>query len=174
MYRRSWCPRQRRLAMNDAVLNKLERRLGRLRARLRLGIETDHEAQIFGQRVWRRARSMRPPKKRDLLAVYALSPTPNARISELTEFRNDRAARGVVDLAQRGAVNLMPIVSTCTSPGSADFRISHSSGRPLPLPRRARLSRWSRSNSSASPLEQRTALRQASRNGPRRIRSRSN
>jgi len=42
-------PGQRRLAMNEAVLNKLERRLGRLHARLRLGIETDHEAQIFGQ-----------------------------------------------------------------------------------------------------------------------------
>src|ERR1700674_4127982 len=41
--------RQRRLAMNEAVLNTLERRLGRLHARLRLGIETDHEAQIFGQ-----------------------------------------------------------------------------------------------------------------------------
>jgi len=35
--------------MNEAVSNKLERRLGRLHARLRLGIETDHEAQIFGQ-----------------------------------------------------------------------------------------------------------------------------
>jgi uncharacterized protein len=35
--------------MNEAVLNKLERRLGRLYARQRLGIETDHEAQIFGQ-----------------------------------------------------------------------------------------------------------------------------
>ena len=35
--------------MNEAVLNKLEQRLGRLHAKLRLGIETDHEAQIFGQ-----------------------------------------------------------------------------------------------------------------------------
>jgi uncharacterized protein len=35
--------------MNETVLNKLERRLGRLHARQRLGIETDHEAQIFGQ-----------------------------------------------------------------------------------------------------------------------------
>jgi uncharacterized protein len=35
--------------MNDAVLGKLERRMGRLHARQRLGIETDHEAQIFGQ-----------------------------------------------------------------------------------------------------------------------------
>ena len=35
--------------MNKAVLNKLELRLGRLHARQRLGIETDHEAQIFGQ-----------------------------------------------------------------------------------------------------------------------------
>ena len=35
--------------MNEAVLDKLERRLGRLHARLRWGIETDHEAQIFGQ-----------------------------------------------------------------------------------------------------------------------------
>jgi predicted MPP superfamily phosphohydrolase len=37
------------MAMNDAVLSKLERRLGRLHARQRLGIESDHEAQIFGQ-----------------------------------------------------------------------------------------------------------------------------
>ena len=35
--------------VNEAVLNKLERRLGRLHAKLRLGIEMDHEAQIFGQ-----------------------------------------------------------------------------------------------------------------------------
>lgn len=35
--------------MNEAVLNKLERRLGRLHAKQRLGIETDYEAQIFGQ-----------------------------------------------------------------------------------------------------------------------------
>ena len=35
--------------MNEAVENKLERRLGRLHAKLRLGIEKDHEAQIFGQ-----------------------------------------------------------------------------------------------------------------------------
>jgi uncharacterized protein len=35
--------------MNDAVVTKLEHRLGRLHARQRLGIEKDHEAQIFGQ-----------------------------------------------------------------------------------------------------------------------------
>src|SRR5262245_59867036 len=35
--------------MNDEVSSKLEQRLGRLHARLRLGIETDYEAQIFGQ-----------------------------------------------------------------------------------------------------------------------------
>src|SRR5215813_11055271 len=35
--------------MHEAVLAKLERRLGRLHAKLRLGIEMDHEAQIFGQ-----------------------------------------------------------------------------------------------------------------------------
>lgn len=35
--------------MNEAILSKLEWRLGRLHARQRLGIETDHEAQIFGQ-----------------------------------------------------------------------------------------------------------------------------
>jgi predicted MPP superfamily phosphohydrolase len=35
--------------MEEAVLNKLDQRLGRLHAKLRLGIETDHEAQIFGQ-----------------------------------------------------------------------------------------------------------------------------
>src|SRR5215510_9219739 len=35
--------------IHEAVLAKLERRLGRLHAKLRLGIEMDHEAQIFGQ-----------------------------------------------------------------------------------------------------------------------------
>jgi predicted MPP superfamily phosphohydrolase len=35
--------------MDDADLDKLERRLGRQHAKVRLGIETDHEAQIFGQ-----------------------------------------------------------------------------------------------------------------------------
>ncbi|MFY9993134.1 MAG: metallophosphoesterase, partial [Rhodoplanes sp.] len=35
--------------MEEPIQNKLERRLGRLHAKLRLGIETDHEAQIFGQ-----------------------------------------------------------------------------------------------------------------------------
>jgi predicted MPP superfamily phosphohydrolase len=33
----------------DDLLSELEQRLGRLHARQRLGIETDHEAQIFGQ-----------------------------------------------------------------------------------------------------------------------------
>jgi predicted MPP superfamily phosphohydrolase len=37
------------LATEEAIFSKLERRLGRLHANLRLGIETDHEAQIFGQ-----------------------------------------------------------------------------------------------------------------------------
>ena len=36
--------------MIEAVLSKLEQRLGgRLYAKQRLGIETDHEAQVFGQ-----------------------------------------------------------------------------------------------------------------------------
>jgi uncharacterized protein len=35
--------------MDDALFNRLEKRLGRLHAKLRLGIELDHEAQIFGQ-----------------------------------------------------------------------------------------------------------------------------
>lgn len=35
-------------SMNDAI-QKLERRLGSVHAKQRLGIETDHEAQIFGQ-----------------------------------------------------------------------------------------------------------------------------
>jgi len=35
--------------MNEEILRKLEQRLGRLHARQRLGIERDHEAQIFGQ-----------------------------------------------------------------------------------------------------------------------------
>jgi predicted MPP superfamily phosphohydrolase len=35
--------------MDEAVLNDLELRLGRMHARQRLEIETDHEAQIFGQ-----------------------------------------------------------------------------------------------------------------------------
>jgi predicted MPP superfamily phosphohydrolase len=35
--------------MDDAIANRLEQRLGRLHAKQRLGIEKDHEAQIFGQ-----------------------------------------------------------------------------------------------------------------------------
>jgi uncharacterized protein len=35
--------------VNDADLSRLEQRLGAVYARQRLGIETDHEAQIFGQ-----------------------------------------------------------------------------------------------------------------------------
>ncbi|MGB8274431.1 MAG: metallophosphoesterase [Alphaproteobacteria bacterium] len=35
--------------MNQEILERLERRLGRLHARQRLGIETDHETQVFGQ-----------------------------------------------------------------------------------------------------------------------------
>ena len=35
--------------MEADVLNALERRLGKIHARQRLGIETDHEAQVFGQ-----------------------------------------------------------------------------------------------------------------------------
>ena len=36
-------------ATDDDMLPTLEKRLGRLHARQRLGIEKDHEAQIFGQ-----------------------------------------------------------------------------------------------------------------------------
>ncbi len=35
--------------MNKEILLKLEQRLGRMHARQRLGIETEHEAQLFGQ-----------------------------------------------------------------------------------------------------------------------------
>ena len=35
--------------MDDTIVSKLERRLGRVHASQRLGIERDHEAQIFGQ-----------------------------------------------------------------------------------------------------------------------------
>jgi uncharacterized protein len=35
--------------VDQDILSKLEERLGSLHARQRLGIETDHEAQVFGQ-----------------------------------------------------------------------------------------------------------------------------
>jgi predicted MPP superfamily phosphohydrolase len=35
--------------LQDEVTARLEQRLGRLHARLRLGVEADHEAQVFGQ-----------------------------------------------------------------------------------------------------------------------------
>jgi uncharacterized protein len=35
--------------MHEDLLTKLEKRLGRVHAKQRLGIETDHEAQVFGQ-----------------------------------------------------------------------------------------------------------------------------
>ncbi len=34
---------------NDEIRSMLERRLGRVHAQQRLGIESEHEAQIFGQ-----------------------------------------------------------------------------------------------------------------------------
>ena len=37
------------MTANDDMLATLEKRLGRLHARQRLGIEKDHEAQVFGQ-----------------------------------------------------------------------------------------------------------------------------
>ena len=38
-----------RPSSEEDVFGRLEKRLGRVYARLRLGIEHDHEAQIFGQ-----------------------------------------------------------------------------------------------------------------------------
>ena len=35
--------------MNEAISKFLEKRLGRVHAKLRLGIEAEHEAQVFGQ-----------------------------------------------------------------------------------------------------------------------------
>src|SRR5674476_1284846 len=35
--------------VDEDILRKLEQRLGPIHARQRLGIETDHEAQVFGQ-----------------------------------------------------------------------------------------------------------------------------
>jgi uncharacterized protein len=40
---------RRKLLVDQDILSKLEERLGSLHARQRLGIETDHEAQVFGQ-----------------------------------------------------------------------------------------------------------------------------
>jgi predicted MPP superfamily phosphohydrolase len=42
-------PRKESAQMHEDLLAELEQRLGRLHARQRLGIETDHEAQVFGQ-----------------------------------------------------------------------------------------------------------------------------
>ena len=39
----------RSIVADDEIAGKLERRLGRTHARLRLGLEADHEAQVFGQ-----------------------------------------------------------------------------------------------------------------------------
>jgi predicted MPP superfamily phosphohydrolase len=37
------------MKMNEAIMGRLKQRLGRLHAKQRLGIEKDHEAQVFGQ-----------------------------------------------------------------------------------------------------------------------------
>jgi hypothetical protein len=37
------------IELEQDVESRIEQRLGRLHARLRLGIEADHEAQVFGQ-----------------------------------------------------------------------------------------------------------------------------
>ena len=38
--------------MDKDILHKLEQRLGPIHARQRLGIEKDHEAQVFGRRAY--------------------------------------------------------------------------------------------------------------------------
>jgi len=35
--------------LHEDVIARLDQRLGRLHARLRVGVEADHEAQVFGQ-----------------------------------------------------------------------------------------------------------------------------
>src|SRR5215471_1923808 len=42
-------PAERTFSQKDDIKERLERRLGRLHARQRLGIEMDHEAKVFGQ-----------------------------------------------------------------------------------------------------------------------------
>jgi hypothetical protein len=44
-----WPPQHAMPMMNDSDLAVLEERLGRRYARQRLGIEKDHESQVFGQ-----------------------------------------------------------------------------------------------------------------------------
>ena len=58
----SWRADRALVPMDEDVLEKLERRLGRLHARQRIGIEDDHEARMLGQglnffhpRKWRRS-----------------------------------------------------------------------------------------------------------------------
>src|ERR1700739_934220 len=69
-------PRQcNRLPINQDVLNRLEKRLGRLHARQRLGIEDDHEVRVFVQGLnffhpenWSRS----PPMIRNALKLTGL------------------------------------------------------------------------------------------------------
>jgi len=42
-------PHRTSLSADEEIVEKLERRLGRLHAKQRLGIEADHEARVFGQ-----------------------------------------------------------------------------------------------------------------------------
>ena len=48
--------------MIEDIDERLEKRLGRLHARLRLGIEADHEAQVFGQGITMKLLSQEYPQ----------------------------------------------------------------------------------------------------------------
>ena len=88
--------------MNETVLNKLELRLGRLHARQRLGIETDHEAQIFGQGInffhlenWYSIHSViRTTLK--LLGLYGRGRRAGLPANIIEEFRRDMARLALV------------------------------------------------------------------------------
>jgi len=78
--------------MDEDILAKLEQRLGRLHARQRLGIETDHEAQIFGQGLtffhlenWYSARSI----SRNGLKLSGLYWRARRNAERVTVRRND-------------------------------------------------------------------------------------
>jgi uncharacterized protein len=82
--------------MHEDILAKLEQRLGRLHARQRLGIETDHEAQIFGQGLtyfhlenWYSARSI----IRNTLKLTGLYWRARRNAERIVVTRNDVACK---------------------------------------------------------------------------------
>ena len=114
--------------MNDATRKKLEQRLGSLHEKQRLGLETDHEAQIFGQGInffhienWYSVHSL----IRDLLKLSGLY-WRGRRNAERIQVRHNLVRSRKLPLAFNGFTLLPDLDAFGVSPDLANNSLSRS------------------------------------------------